>query len=316
MKLAKSFLVVLLAFSPVSVVIASTVDNYNLILKNDLSTSSDIEGKIFIGGNINMAGRSLDVGSRLASDPKVDAITVVGDITANDVKALNGHNIVYGGNVGSTRLINNGSGGTSTQQSQSVLRTEFNSLFDKVIEESEYYRSLVANSTFNTSDNNNKRLVSGASAGDELSVFNISSNDILSGGFSFDSIPTVPIVINVSGSGALNIGAKAQGNFTKERASLVLWNFYEATSISFNGDGWNGSILAPYADISGSTGSIDGGVAALSYSGSVEIHNRLFAYTPPDTSNTSQEVPEPQVLGLLLAAIGFVYFRRKLKFKR
>lgn len=316
MKLAKSLLVVLLTFSPVSMVLASTVDSYNLILKNDLSTSSDIEGKIFIGGNIDMAGRSLDVGSRLATDPKVDAITVVGDITANDVKALNGHNIVYGGNVGTTRLINNGSGGTASQQSQTALRTEFNSLYDRVISESEYYRSLVANSTFDTSDNNNKRLVSGASSTDELSVYNISSNDILSGGFSFGSLPTVPVVINVSGAGALNIASKAQGNFTKERSSLVLWNFYEATSIRFNGDGWNGSILAPYADISGSTGSIDGGVAALSYSGSVEIHNRLFAYTPPDTSSTSQDVPEPSMFVMLLAIIGFAFSRRNLKYKR
>ncbi|WP_440906199.1 choice-of-anchor A family protein [Catenovulum sp. SX2] len=310
MKWTTAISVVLLTALHTYSVSASTVDTYNLILKNDLSTSSDIEGKIFIGGDINMPGRSLDVGSKLATDPKVDAVTVVGDISANDVKAENGHNIVYGGNIGSTNLINNGSGGTSTQQNQAALQSEFDALYDKVIAQSQYYQSLAANSTFDTSDFNQKKFVSGASATDELSVYNISSSDILSGGFDFSSTPTIPVVINVAGTGSLNISSKAQGNFTKELASMVLWNFYEATELTFSGDGWNGSILAPYADISGSTGSIDGGVAALSYSGSVEIHNKLFAYTPPEPA---QEVPEPPMITLLLIALGLLMARKRLQ---
>ena len=61
------------------------VGTYNLILKNDLDTSSDIEGRLLVGGNVNMAGKSLKVGSLLGADPTVDAVTIVGDIKANEI---------------------------------------------------------------------------------------------------------------------------------------------------------------------------------------------------------------------------------------
>ena len=239
------------------------VGTYNLILKNDLDTSSDIEGRLLVGGNVNMAGKSLKVGSLLGADPTVDAVTIVGDIKANDVQALNG-NIVYGGNKYSTNLIVN-SGNTATAVSQGLLQAEFNSVYQSVIDDSNYYKTLAANGTFNTSDMNNLKFESNSS--DDLLVFNINGTDLLNGSFSFGFTPTVPIIINVAGTGALNINSKALGNFSKEVASLVLWNFFDYTSIGFNGDGWNGSVLAPNADITSGTGSLDGGFAALSYTG-------------------------------------------------
>jgi len=274
------------------------VGTYNLILKNDLNTSSDIEGRIMIGGNIDMAGKSLDVASRIAADPVVDAVTVVGDITANDVKTQNG-NIVYGGNIGSTNLILNGSGSVS-QQSQTTLQNQFDAIYQSVIDDSNYYKTLAANGTFNTSDMNNLKFESTSS--DDLLVFNINGTDLLNGSFSFGFTPTVPIIINVAGTGALNLNSKAFGNFTKQVASLVLWNFFDYTSIGFNGDGWNGSVLAPNADITSGTGSLDGGFAALSYTGTVELHNQLFTYEPPGET-PGVDVPAPPVFFLLFGGL-------------
>ena len=281
----------------------ASVDNvgtYNLILKNDLNTSSDIEGRIMIGGDINMSGKSLDVGSRVPADPLVDAVTVVGDITANDVKTQNG-NIVYGGSVGSTTLINNGTG-SAFQLAQGLLQTRFDDIYQSVIDDSDYYKTLTANGTFNTSDMNKKLFESSSS--DDLLVFNISGNDLQSGGLEFGFTPSVPMIINVSGSGTLNINAKAQGNFDKNTVSpLVLWNFYDYTGLNFNGDGWNGSVLAPYADITSYTGSLDGGIAALSYTGGVEVLNKLFTYEPPQDEQTPVSAPSAAVLlfgGVLL----------------
>ncbi|MBL54333.1 MULTISPECIES: choice-of-anchor A family protein [Marisediminitalea] len=274
------------------------VGTYNLILKNDLDTSSDIEGRLLVGGNVNMAGKSLKVGSLLGADPTVDAVTIVGDIKANDVQALNG-NIVYGGNKYSTNLIVN-SGNTATAVSQGLLQAEFNSVYQSVIDDSNYYKTLAANGTFNTSDMNNLKFESNSS--DDLLVFNINGTDLLNGSFSFGFTPTVPIIINVAGTGALNINSKALGNFSKEVASLVLWNFFDYTSIGFNGDGWNGSVLAPNADITSGTGSLDGGFAALSYTGTVELHNQLFTYEPPGET-PGVDVPAPPVFFLLFGGL-------------
>lgn len=289
-----------LAVTPVSLASVENVGTYNLILKDDLTTSSDIEGQILIGGNISMSGLSLDVGSEIPADPLVDAVTVVGDITANDFKTQNG-NIVYGGDAGSTTLMNNGSG-TAQQASQGLLQNTFDEVWLSVLSDSEYYQSLDSNGTFDTADMNNKTFES--SSTDDLLVFDVAGSDLLSGSFSFDFAPTIPIVINVSGTETLNINAKAVGNFTKQVASLVLWNFYDYTALNFNGDGWNGSVLAPNADITSYTGSLDGGFAALSYTGGVELHNELFDYEPP--SSSTEPVPAPPALLLLMGSVFIV----------
>ncbi|MCU4674374.1 choice-of-anchor A family protein [Catenovulum sp. 2E275] len=282
-----------------------TLDTYNLIIKEDLSTSSDIEGKIFVGGNINAPGLSIDVGSRLTSNPKVDAVTVVGDIEASSVKAENGHNIVYGGEIKSgTSLITNGSGGAVTKVPKSELQSDFDLLYEQVLAESAYYQSLTTNSVFDTRDSNNLKFTSGASSDDLLSVYSISASDLFNqnGSFSFNTNPSIPVVINVSGTGILDLKSKATGNFDKNNAApLVLWNFYEASGINFIGDGWNGSVLAPFANVYASTGSIDGGLAALSFNSSVELHNKLYNYSPPTPEVTP--VPEPSSLIIFAAAL-------------
>jgi len=290
---------VLCAYAASGFASVENVGTYNLILKNDLSTSSDIEGRIMIGGDIN--GASTDVGSRIPADPVVDAVTVVGDINAPSLKALNG-NVVYGGNANPANIDVQDHDAALIKEDQLILQTRFDAIYQSVIDDSDYYQTLAANGTFNTSDMNKKLFESSSS--DDLLVFNISGSDLQSGGLEFGFTPSVPMIINVSGSGTLNINAKAQGNFDKSTVSpLVLWNFYDYTGLNFNGDGWNGSVLAPYADITSYTGSLDGGIAALSYTGGVEVHNKLFTYEPPQDEQTPVSAPSAAVLlfgGVLL----------------
>ncbi|NVK54253.1 MAG: choice-of-anchor A family protein [Alteromonadaceae bacterium] len=296
-----------------SVPVWASVENvgtYNLILKNDLSTSSDIEGRIMIGGNIN--GSSTDVGSRIPLDADVDAVTVVGDINAPSLKAQNGH-IVYGGNANTNNLITNSSTGQVIKEDQSLLQTRFDEIYQSVIDDSYDYKNLASNGTFNTSDQNKKLFESDST--DDVLVFNIDGDDLRYGGLEFNFMPTVPIIINVAGTGELNINAKAQGNyFNKNTVSpLVLWNFYDYTKLRFNGDGWNGSVLAPYADISSYTGSLDGGIAALSYTGGVELHNKLFTFEPNTSGPKDEELPVPVPSTWLMFTGGFLLLLRQHK---
>ena len=57
-------------------------------------------------------------------------------------------------------------------------------------------------------------------------------------------------------------------------SAQVLWNFYEAEELSINSLGFTGSILAPTAEISFSSGHLDGSVAAGSIDGDVEVKVR------------------------------------------
>jgi choice-of-anchor A domain-containing protein len=52
----------------------------------------------------------------------------------------------------------------------------------------------------------------------------------------------------------------------------VLFNFVDATSITANGFGFWGTVLAPNADVSFSNGSFDGGFYAKSFTGYAEGH--------------------------------------------
>lgn len=287
--------------------LASTanVGTYNLILKNDLDTSSDIEGALFIGGDINMSGRSLDVGNELPADVSVNAVTVVGDITANDVKSGNG-DIVYGGNIGSTNLINNGVG-SAYQETQSSLQSEFDTIWASVEADSAYYAGLEKNADI-TGDSNNPRF--GPSTATDLTVYELTSTELQNqnASYAFLTNPDVPVLINVDLTGLTSLEIKAKSSIQLSQYSFVLWNFYSTdetvTDLSFNGDGWRGSILAPYANISSNTGALEGGVAALSYTGSVELHNNLYTYEPP-TEEVEVNAPASAFLlgfGLLLVA--------------
>ncbi|MEP2652968.1 MAG: choice-of-anchor A family protein [Paraglaciecola sp.] len=289
----------------------SHVGSYNLILKNDLQTNAEVEGSAYIGGNIN--GNTIVFGAALSSETNVDAVTVVGNISPK-LTIQNGHNAVYGGT--SANGFNLNGGGSATNVTQSTLASEFNSIYDQVISDSNYFAGLETNGSFDGSDQNNKLITANETSG--LNVININASDLSNGGeLDLAQIPDVPVVVNVIGGGDIvittKIGNKGAGLQGDSLASLVLWNFNTATSISFQGDGWVGSILAPYADVSSSTGHLEGALAAKSYSGNVELHNSLFAYTPDTSTTTPTEVPAPT--GLALMGLGLLFITRR-QFKK
>jgi choice-of-anchor A domain-containing protein len=287
------------------------VGTYNLILQNDLQTNAEVEGNAFIGGDIN--GNTIVFGKALSSEPNIDAVTVVGNISPK-LTIEKGHNAVYGGTASNGFNLNGG--GSATNVSQSTLASEFSSIYDQVISDSNYFSSLETNGSFDGSDQNNKLITANETSG--LNVVNINASDLIKGGeIDLSSIPDVPVVINVIGGGDIviktKIGNKGAGLQGDALASLVLWNFNTATSISFQGDGWVGSVLAPYADVSASTGHLEGALAAKSYSGNVELHHSLFAYTPETSTTPPTEVPAPA--GTALIGLGLLFITRR-KFKK
>jgi choice-of-anchor A domain-containing protein len=91
--------------------------------------------------------------------------------------------------------------------------------------------------------------------------------------------------------------------------SLILYNFFEAASLTISGIEVHGSILAPWADTKFFNGHIDGNLIAMSLFGTGEAHDDLFNGTLPNTP-----VPEPETLILLGSGLmGIAALRRRMK---
>ena len=122
------------------------------------------------------------------------------------------------------------------------------------------------------------------------------------------SVPTgATALINVSGASSdltnfamtFDSGASAQD---------VLFNFDQATSLTINAFGLEGSLLAPLANVDISNGQIDGNLVAAAFSGG-QINLRPFEGSLP--------VPEPPAIGLMLTGLalaGFIRLRSRKRF--
>jgi choice-of-anchor A domain-containing protein len=100
-----------------------------------------------------------------------------------------------------------------------------------------------------------------------------------------------------------NKSISTNANFSNAQAlgSKLLWNLYDATSVSI-GTQWGGSVLATDASFT-NRNSIEGGVYAASFLQSGEIHQVAFGGVIPVAA-----VPEPETYAMLMAGLGLVGF--------
>jgi len=276
---------------------ALPLSEYNLILIEDYNFSGgDVEGKSFIGGNLNAQGRAVDLAIKEPTLTLSDTVKVVGDINAVNLNVQHG-NVVYGGSANVDNINFNGAGQAIHDTSLSI-----DTMAAELIEASQNYASMAVNGIFSSVTSSLDYNENGS-----LAVFDVSAADIFAQNTSLrlNSNAAETVIINVSGTDiSVAGGVNLVDGFRHDNigASNILWNFYEATTIDFNNLAMFGSVLAPTANITGGA-VFDGAVAANSYTGAREFHRFLFE--PPVT-----DVPEPSTFLLLLSGLGLLATRR------
>lgn len=292
--------------------LSQTLDyqQYNAIIFNNLSTTSDIEGRTFVGHDFT-GGNSANLGIHLSNSvPANDRTFVVGNniFAGNPINLQRGSLYIDGTTNG--RIINYNGGGTTVADHSIDSSTA--AIVGYSIAQSQAFQALATDSTVtlpNGQPGPTKFLAT--AGGDGLAVFNVSGTNIFNNplGQQFELIPdafTSNIVINVSGTTVDWTTGNMVGLFNDNYwQGHTLWNFYEATTINFGSHNFNGAILAPYASIT-SSANIDGLVVAnnLTTTGEVHLPNNGNAY-----DGYTAAVPEPgsalfvlTIGGLLLVA--------------
>lgn len=288
---------------------SNTLGEYNLILIEDYNfQGGDVEGSTIIGGDLNASGYAVDFGSRLENtDTAIDAVTIVGDVNANQVKVLSDNNVVYGGTLNATIEINNGDDGE-------VIYDASLSIADIVADlyaDSAYFASLDANGTFDVDANESNKGVFTYTGSESLAVFSVDASELDYASLDIDWGSAETVVINVYGTD-VSINSNLVGGFNdaidqSTSTTNVLWNFVEAESIDFGNTAMKGAVLAPFADTTGGA-SFDGSFAAVSYTGSREFHNYVFDY---DTPEPPTEVPAPAAWLMMLVASVYLLRRNR-----
>ncbi|MGC1245890.1 MAG: collagen-binding domain-containing protein [Spirulinaceae cyanobacterium] len=125
---------------------AFTLGDYNLVVFEDLTSNSEVEGSTFVGGNLlgNSSNYCIKCSPGGSFNP-FDGVglKVVGNISGNPKQVNNGADLEYGGNLNA--IVNMNGGGSKTQNSD--LANEFNDLKNFLTGTSTKLAGLTANSS-------------------------------------------------------------------------------------------------------------------------------------------------------------------------
>lgn len=262
---------------------ADIINNYSLTVLGDLHSTSEVEGRAFVGGNLG--GPASNYGTHLTPASEylgVDVLTVGGNINAINVN-LNAGNLRLGGSLNGNVNYN---GGGSLIQDASVpamvgaFAAQLNST-------SAFLRDLAATSTASVPNGQPGPLVLNAvpQGPEGVAVFNLDGatlfNNPLVQQIELALNGAQSVIVNVSGSSInWNHGNMVGQMHTEFARSHVLFNFFEATSINLGGRAFSGALLAPNAHLT-FNGVIDGSVAVASLDQFGEVHLPTYdGYVP------------------------------------
>jgi len=281
----------------------------------NVSDNSDINGRVAAANQINVAS----VGQSLVNDPNGSLangyLIVAGNgTTSGDHTNIQANGNVYASGSNSSHFTFNAGGALTTTGSSPI---DFSALSTSLDAETNFLGSLAANGQvlthgqagFPSSANPSWLALVGTDP--NLNIFDITAAQLADVNHPLDIVvpPGSTVIINVEGTsltlgGAIYING-VQPSETSDAGANILFNFYDASSVSLNAQ-LTASLLAPFANITGNS-SIDGTIIAAAFNDNGEVHNAEFSGDLPSS------VPEPGSLllfGTALSGLAFFIARR------
>jgi choice-of-anchor A domain-containing protein len=306
------------------------LQQFNLVDLGNFYTSTEVEGRSFVGGS--ESGRLANVGFNnglTSSSAGFATLTVNGSINGT-VTVQNG-GIAVIGNVNGANL--NDSTGTTSQVGGNINNMTLNggtlqyggtmsgninlngatalhvpnlssgiplSTFAPLTALTGTLDQLTANSTVAIA--NNTATFNAVAGTNGQAVFRVDSSVFSAGQFQFNLNGATSVIINVDGATAITSNANFLGGAATSIADKMIWNFYGLATLNIDAE-FGGTVLAPDAAVTNTT-SIDGTLLAGSFNQSGELHSYSYAGDLPDGGTTPLVVPEPPLLPVL--ALGLV----------
>ncbi|CDG85012.1 choice-of-anchor A family protein [Janthinobacterium agaricidamnosum] len=265
------------------------------------SSNSSVGGALLVAGSMNASNYSINSQNKDAYGSSAYALVVGGSLNYQSGSINNGSYYVGG----SSNISNTGFGGGAAQSGSAPLSfTETSAQ----LKNTALSLSKVAATGTATAAPGGLTLTGSGNGG--VQVFDISGASLLSANnLSFNKLKANDtVIVNVSGSvsGFNNVGLNGLNKYN------VLFNFYEASSLSLQGFGLDGSVLAPLASVNGGNGSINGNVVVGNWNSNIAIGGGN-AFKASDVAGLVSPVPEPETYAMLLAGLGLLGFvaRRK-----
>lgn len=285
-----------------------TAGEYNLFLLSNLTITGNQEpGRVAVGGDAKL--RSYTVGTKVG-DSSGNTLVVGGNVSSNIDPVATG-NVVAGGKVNVPGWVDSG----HIQEGSSTLPVDF-------VYESQYLSNLSNElASLATTGQSYSQYGGMYTVGDgtsEVQVFDVSGSD-LSNATWWQSLSSIPddawIIFNVSGSDIdLTGGQWALVDWSDK----IIFNLYQAQTLSIKNITVEGSILAPYADVTASGATVAANLVAKSLSGSLTTLGQGFStYDGGGGGGVTPGAAAPEPGSLLLmgsalfGAAGLMRRRRK-----
>jgi len=285
----------------------SLVDGFNVTVFNNFSSQySDLQGTLAVGKNLTLAGYALN---QSAPNPNTAAggfDTVVGG------SLLFQNGTIYGKVSANSATITGASICAGCLTTGGASPIHFGELETNLQNENSFLYALSPTGT--VAQPYSTLMLNGS--GSSIEVFSISSSQLANNsGIAVTGVSAnATILINVSDTGS-HLATTSPGGFSingqqVQSAQNVVFNFSSTITTVSIANSFYSSMLAPYADVTGSYGAFNGDLVAAGYSGSNQFNLDPFTGnipTPPVAT------PEPGTVGLFAIAallVGAGVFRR------
>ncbi|MCB1555584.1 MAG: tandem-95 repeat protein [Xanthomonadales bacterium] len=245
---------------------------YNVLVFGDFrATSSDTQGRLAAGGDVDLANYS--VADQLAPSTVGATLIAGGDLSFTSGRLYAGDALVGGSAGGVSASVRNGLSATQQILDHQLLPIAFDSVRTEMRQLSAALASLPANGSVESQWGG---LYLRGTTGEALQVFEL-PGDLVLQAHTFDvrDIPAgATVVFNIRGtlSGLTNMSLQSLAAMRQR----VLFNFPDAVELTLAGISVEGSILAPDAVIQNPQGVVNGQVVAQRWDGMMQLNHQPF----------------------------------------